>query len=162
VDFDSDGRLDLIQTNGHVLDRARLGIPFAMRPTLLQNLGIPFDDVSARGGAWFQRATLGRGLAVGDLDGDGRPDLVACALDGPAALLRNRSQGGKFLNLTLFDRAGRIAIGARVRVLSGSRIQTGVLTAGGSYLAASEPTIHFGLGVADGITLVEVDWAWGS
>src|SRR5262249_11330097 len=65
VDFDGDGRVDLIQTNGHVLDRARLGTPFAMNPLLLRNTGIPLQDVSATAGAWFGRPILGRGLAVG-------------------------------------------------------------------------------------------------
>ena len=55
---------------------------------------------------------LGRGLAIGDLDGDGRPDVAAAALDAPAALLQNISQGGHFLNLELVDRNGRPAFGA--------------------------------------------------
>jgi hypothetical protein len=162
VDFDGDGRVDLIQTNGHVLDRAHLGTPFAMRPTLLRNAGPPLQDVSETAGAWFGRPILGRGLAVGDLDGDGRPDVVAAALDAPAALLRNTTEGGRFLNLDLLDRAGRPAIGARVRITAGGWIQVGALCGGGSYLAASEPRVCFGLGRARSISRIEVDWPWGS
>ncbi len=105
-DFDGDGHIDLLQTNGHVLDRGRLGIPFAMRPTLLRNTGAPLQDVSSLAGTWFDRPCLGRGLAIGDLDGDGRPDVAAASLDAPAALLQNLSQGGQFLNLELVDREG--------------------------------------------------------
>jgi enediyne biosynthesis protein E4 len=98
-DFDGDGRLDLVQINGHVLDRARLGIPQAMRPTLLQGRGSRMADVSSGGGTWFRQAIVGRGLAVGDLEADGRPDLAACALNGPVALLRNASCSGRVLTV---------------------------------------------------------------
>ena len=113
ADFDADGRLDLIQANGHVLDRARLGTPFAMRPLLLQNRGEQFQDISDQAGEWFKRSILGRGLAVGDLDGDGRPDVVINALDAPAAVLRNTSDRGNVLAVDVVDRFGRTAVGAR-------------------------------------------------
>ena len=110
VDFDGDGWLDLIQTNGHVLDRARLGVPFAMRPTLLNNQDGRFIQVFDQAGPWFERPIIGRGLAVGDLDGDGRPDVVVNAIDASAALLWNRSDGGHLLSLDVLDRAGRPAV----------------------------------------------------
>jgi enediyne biosynthesis protein E4 len=162
VDFDGDGRVDLLQTNGHVLERGRLGIPFAMRPMLLRNTGAPLQDVSSTAGEWFDRPVLGRGLAIGDLDGDGRPDAAAAALDAPGALLQNLSQGGHFLNLELIDRHGRPAFGARVRVLAGGQIQAGELVAGGSYLAVSEPRVCFGLGQTTVVGRIEVDWPWGT
>jgi hypothetical protein len=162
VDFDGDGHVDLLQTNGHVLDRGRLGIPFAMRPMLLRGAGAPLQDVSSTAGDWFDRPILGRGLAIGDLDGDGRPDVAAAALDAPAALLQNISRGGHFLNLELLDRTGRPAFGARVRVTAGGRIQVGELVAGGSYLAVSEPRVCFGLGQATVVGRIEVDWPWGA
>jgi hypothetical protein len=133
-----------------------------MRPTLLGNTGVPLQDVSATAGAWFNRPILGRGLAIGDLDGDGRPEVVVNALDAPAAVLRNTSEGGQFLNLELVDRAGRPAVGARVSVTAGGRIQVGELIGGGSYLAASELRVGFGLGRDPSVSRVEVDWPWGS
>ena len=87
ADFDGDGHLDLIQANGHVLDRERLGVPFAMRPLLLRGSGGRFVDVSQQAGPAFARPILGRGLAGGDLDDDGRPDRrhrgPRCAGPGP-------------------------------------------------------------------------------
>ena len=162
IDFDGDGPIDLLQNNGHVLDRERLGIPFAMRPTLLRNTGIPLQDASATAGAWFKRPALGRGMAAADLDGDGRPDVVACALDAPAAILRNASEGGHHLGVDLIDRSGRPAFGARIRVTAGGRILAGSLAAGESYLAANQPRAWFGLGRTPAIDRIEVDWPWGS
>jgi hypothetical protein len=161
VDLDGDGRPDLMQANGHVLDRQRLGTPFAMPPTLLRNTGIPLQDVATTAGPWFRRPALGRGLAVADLDGDGRPDVVACALDAAASVLRNRSESGHHLGLELVDRAGRPAFGARVRITAGREILAGSLAAGGSYLAAWPPRAWFGLGPSTSVSRVEVDWPWG-
>jgi len=161
VDFDGDGRLDLLQANGHVLDRARLGTPFAMRPTLLRGRPGGFDEASKTAGDWFSRPILGRGLAVGDIDGDGRPDIVAAALDAPAAVLLNRSPSGHSLRLNLIDRRGLPAIGARVSARVGDRLVTGDLIGGGSYLSSSPPGLILGLGEASRADLLEVQWPWG-
>jgi hypothetical protein len=163
ADFDDDGRLDLLQANGHVLDRARLGQPLAMKPTLLRNVGGRFADVSARAGPWFHRPILGRGLAIGDLDRDGRLDAVVCALDSSASVLRNVTSGGRSLNLDLVGRspACRQPIGARVRASVGGRTVVRVVAGGGSYLAASDRRIHLGLGHFERVDRLEIAWPSG-
>ncbi|HEY2156888.1 MAG TPA: VCBS repeat-containing protein, partial [Isosphaeraceae bacterium] len=114
ADFDGDGRLDFLQANGHVLDRERLGDPFAMRITLLSNAGGRFVDASAAAGPAFARPILGRGLAIGDLDYDGRPDAVIGVLDGAALVLRNVTPTPPGLTLELVGKpsSNRAAIGA--------------------------------------------------
>lgn len=157
ADFDRDGRLDLIQANGHVFDRERLGQPFAMRPTLLRNVGGQFVDAASRGGPWFAQAILGRGLAVGDLDDDGRVDAVVNALGAPAALLRNVTEGGSSLTIEL---AG-YPVGAKIKANLGGRTLVRSLIGGGSYLSASDRRIHFGLGTARKVDRLEITWPSG-
>jgi hypothetical protein len=163
ADFDSDGRLDLLQGNGHVLDRGRLGQPFAMKPSLLRNAGGRLEVASSTAGSWFTRAILGRGVAVGDLDGDGRLDAVVNALDAPAALLRNVTPGGRSLAVELVGRAPAPVhpVGAKIRATIGGRTIVRALAGGGSYLAASDRRVHLGLGEAHRVDRLEVTWPSG-
>jgi hypothetical protein len=163
ADFDGDGRLDLVQSNGHVLDRVRLGTPFAMRPTLLRNVGGTLADASDGAGPWFARPMLGRGLAIGDLDRDGRPDLVVNALDAPAAILQNDAPRSpdRFLSVELVGRTSRPPVGARVRASVAGRVMLRELAGGGSYLSASENRIFLGLGDAMRVDRLEVSWPSG-
>ncbi|MDG3006681.1 CRTAC1 family protein [Paludisphaera mucosa] len=162
ADFDADGRVDLLQADGHVLDRARLGVPFAMPPILLRGRDGGFDDASRGAGPWFARPALGRGLAVGDVDDDGRLDVAAAALDAPFALLHNRTDAGPAIRVDLVDRRGLPAIGARVRARIGGRTIAQDLIGGGSYLSSSPPRLIFGLGAATAIDVLEVSWPWGA
>ena len=155
-DFDGDGQLDFMQANGHVLDRARLGEPLAMKPTLLRGDRGRLRGVSAP----LAKPMLGRGLAVGDLDGDGCPDAVVVALDGPARVLRNTSEG-RFATLEVVAKAGGPAIGATVRARVGEQTLARPVVAGGSYLSASGRRIVIGLGDSDRIDYLDVTWPSG-
>lgn len=159
ADLDGDGRADVFQANGHVLDRARLGVPLAMRPTLLKGGPSRLVDVAGGAGPWMVRSRLGRGAALGDLDDDGRPDMVVAALDAPAALLRNESPHTHWLAIDL-QGAGQ-GIGAEIRVTAGGHRQCQVVTGGGSYLSASTRTRYFGLEDDHPADRVEVAWPSG-
>jgi enediyne biosynthesis protein E4 len=163
LDFNNDGRLDLVSANGHV-DDSRTDVPQLMPAQLFAATegGDKLIDVTERAGPDFQVPLLGRGLAVGDLDNDGRVDLVIVAQNQPMVYFHNRTQGGRSLTLQLEGTcSNRGAVGARVAVESGKRRQFAWRTGGGSYQSASDPRLHFGLGIADHVDSVEVTWPSG-
>jgi hypothetical protein len=105
---------------------------------------------------------VGRGLAAGDLDNDGRIDLLLVAQDGPLAYFHNRTAGGHALTLGLEGAASnRDAVGARVTVVVGGRRRSAWRFGGGSYQSASDPRLHFGLGPSDRVEMIEVAWPSG-
>jgi hypothetical protein len=105
---------------------------------------------------------MGRGLAVGDVDNDGREDVLILSHNQPLAYLHNRSDHGRFLTLRLEGRtSNRDAVGAKVAVEAGGHRRVAWRVGGGSYQSASDPRIHFGLGPAHRIEAVEVMWPSG-
>jgi hypothetical protein len=162
-DVNNDGWLDLISTNGHVLD-ARPRIPWTMPLQLL--LGSPgghLTDVSDRAGEPFSQLHLGRGLAVGDLDNDGRLDVLVLNQNQPLVYLHNRTENpGHFIRFSLEGtRSNRGAIGARVTIACAGRRFLSERFGGGSYQSANDPRVHFGLGAARTVDSVEVRWPSG-
>ena len=131
-----------------------------MRPTLLRGDGRRLVDVSRTAGPAFTRPILGRGLAVGDLDDDGRPDVVIAALDAPALVLRNETASPPGLTLDLVARS-RNNVGATVRATVGARTLVRRVVGGGSYLSASDRRVHLGLGGAAKLDRLEVTWPSG-
>jgi enediyne biosynthesis protein E4 len=162
LDANGDGRLDLVQANGHV-DDFRPESPYAMPPQLfLGNDAGRLIDQGGRAGAPFQAERLGRALAVGDLDNDGRPDILIVCIDAPLVYAHNRTDGGHRLTLRLQGTASnRDAIGARVTVTAGGMSRVVWRIGGGSYEAASDPRLQFGLGDSDRVETVEVRWPSG-
>ena len=163
LDANNDSHLDLAQANGHVEDR-RPTNPYEMPAQLfLGDAARRLIDVSDRAGSPWQIPRLGRGLAAGDLDNDGRIDLLLVAQDLPLALLRNRAASqNHFLTLGLEGTtSNRDAVGARVAVTVSGRTQVAARFGGGSYLSTSDLRLHFGLGSAPKADRVEVTWPSG-
>jgi hypothetical protein len=161
-DLDNDGRLDLASANGHVND-LRPNYPYRMPAQLLAGGDDGrLSDVTDQAGAPWQVPRMGRGLAVGDLDNDGREDVLILSHNQPLAYLHNRTAGGRFMTMRLEGRdSNRDAIGAKVSVVAGGRRMVAQRVGGGSYQSASDPRLHFGLGRADRIESVEVTWPRG-
>jgi enediyne biosynthesis protein E4 len=163
VDFNNDGQLDLVTANGHV-DESRPNVPQQMQAQLFAGAlaGRKLADVTDSAGPAFQLSLLGRGLAAGDLDNDGRVDLVIVSQNQPAAYFHNRTDGAHSLTLLLEGTtSNRDAVGARVVVECGKRRQFAWRIGGGSYQSASDPRLHFGLGTAERVDSVEVTWPSG-
>jgi hypothetical protein len=166
VDVDNDGWEDLVIVNGHVRRRpTRSG--WRQRAVLLRNLGTgQFANRTAQGGAYFQVPHRGRGLAAGDLDNDGRSDLVISHLNEPVAVLHDDPRGEAvprhhWLGLELLGREHRDVVGARVVVTAGGRRWTRFAKGGGSYLSSSDRRLLVGLGDAGRVDRVTVSWPWG-
>jgi hypothetical protein len=157
---------DLVIANGHVR-RHPTRAPLQQRTILLRNSGNgQFVNSTSQGGAYFQVPHRGRGLAVGDLDNDGRPDLVITHLNEPVALLRNDPRGeavpqNHWLGLQLIGKNNRDIVGAKVVVEDGSRRLTHFTKGGGSYLSSGDRRILVGLGDAKQVGKVTVFWPWG-
>ncbi|MDB5307856.1 MAG: hypothetical protein JWO38_2058 [Gemmataceae bacterium] len=172
ADFDHDGWSDLALVNGRVVKAnpepapglPGFWAPYAQRNQLLANTGGGrFKDVSAANPAFSGRSNVGRGLACGDLDGDGAVDLVVTATAGPARVYRNVCPDrGHWLQVRVVDpRWNRDAYGAEVTVTAAGQRRLRVVTAAGSYLCSSSPVVHFGLGPAAAVDAVEVTWPDG-
>ncbi|WP_197446411.1 FG-GAP-like repeat-containing protein [Tautonia plasticadhaerens] len=162
LDANDDGRLDLVSANGHVND-LRPNYPYLMPAQLLVGgSGGLLTDVSDIAGAPWRVPRMGRGLVVGDLDNDGRQDVLIQSHNQPLAYFHNRTEGGRSLTLRLEGRGfNRDAIGARVVVVARGQHLVAWRTGGGSYQSANDPRLHFGLGNAPGGEYAEVTWPSG-
>ncbi len=166
-DFDNDGDLDIIVTNGHVIDNVQLFRPtshFAQKPLLYENTGGGrFRDITAQSGPALQLERVGRGLAVADYDNDGDFDVVMANQGQAPILLKNTgTPGANWITIRAKGRtSNRDGLGAHVEIQAGGRRQVGEITNVASYLSANDIRAHFGLGAAKTIDRLTIRWPDG-
>jgi hypothetical protein len=171
LDFDNDGWLDVFVVNGHVypaVDSNQWGTSYAQQALLFRNLhNGKFERVGAPAGSALANAWPGRGLAIGDLDGDGRSDLVINNLDSRPTVLRGiATQTGHWLDLRMVGdvtkKSPRDAIGSVAYLTTGKIRQRQDVLSGGVYCSQNDMTLHFGLGTATKIDKLEIQWSNGA
>jgi hypothetical protein len=165
-DFDNDGWPDLFIANGHVypqVDEANLGVKYREPKLLFLNSGDgTFTDISKQVGSALQIPQCSRGVAMGDLFNDGTIDIVVENLQGKPMILRPRGVKGHWIEFELEGvQSNRMALNARVRVYSGTMVQSDEVHSGGSYLSQNDLRLHFGLGTSDRIDKAEIIWPSG-
>ncbi len=166
VDLDDDGWKELIVANGHVypeVDRSPVGDRYRQKTLLYRNLGNGrFADITEQAGPALAALRPARGLAVGDVDGDGRPEIVIVNMNTTPSLLKNTGARQNFLSLALTGtQSNRSAVGARVTVEAGGRRQVDEVMSGGSFYSQNEMALYFGLGKAAAADRIEVRWPSG-
>jgi hypothetical protein len=169
IDYDADGWPDLITNNGHVQMRKsnrEASVPWEQRKQLFRNEGAgQFREVAEPALLGdLARGTIGRGLATGDYDNDGRIDVLAVGQSAAAQLLRNRAgDDNHWVSFkTIGTRSNRNGIGARFDIRVGDTQQTAIVRGGSSYLSSSDRRVYFGLKQATQISQVTVHWPSGT
>jgi hypothetical protein len=167
VDIDNDGWLDLVFTNGHVDDNVNVfdkGQSYREPSVFLRNVaGTHFEKALPDTGAAATHPIVGRGLAIGDFDNDGRMDLLLVDSEGAPMLLHNVTRSANhWLTVSLVGvKSNRDGIGALVTVDTGTRRLLRRCATDGSYMSASDKRVHFGLGPTAGPVTVFVHWPSG-
>ena len=164
-DFDNDGWKDIFVTRGHVQSPAAAPRVTVDQPnTVFRNLGgKSFAALTAEAGLAAQPPRRHRGSAVGDLNGDGRLDVVVSALSAPAEIWMNQSPGANhWLELRLRGvKSNRDGIGARIKVVSKGITQYNHVTTAVGYASSSAGPVHFGLGADASAELIVISWPSG-
>jgi hypothetical protein len=165
VDFDNDGRLDLFEANGRVGQQStRYGNdPYAEPSLLFRGVAGPrFEEVRPRGGVPAPLVASARAAAFGDVDNDGGIDIVVVNRDHAPFLLRNVvGPRGHWVAFRVLESNGRDSLGAVLTARVGDRTITREVRSASSYLAASDPRVHVGLGQETRIRDVRVRWPGG-
>ena len=170
-DYDLDGWPDILIANGHIdgdIQRVQPNVKYAMPPHIFRNLGKGnFQEVTKSLGAGFATPRVGRGAAYGDVNNDGRLDLLLSTNGGPVYLFENDFIGSaaaanKSLRIKLIGtKSNRDGIGTVVRLTAGGESQSEMLRSGSSYLSASELVLTFGLAMHEQADSIEIRWPSG-
>ena len=164
-DFDNDSWNDLFVSRGHVQSPGQAAQARIEQPnTVFRNAGgARFEALTNEAGFSAQRPARHRGAAIGDLNGDGRLDVVVTALSAPAEIWINDSPGDNhWLELRLEGaKSNRDAIGARIKLVAGGKTRYHEIAFASGYASSSAGPVHFGLGSATSASLVEIHWPSG-
>ena len=166
VDLDNDGQPDLFWVTGNVypeLEKKLPQYPYRTPPVLFRNLGnARFEELFTEAGPGVAAPHSSRGCAFGDFDNDGDLDILVVNLNEPPSLLRNDIKGdNRWIKVKLVGaKSNRSAIGARVTVKYGERVQAQEVLAQSSFLSVNDPRLHFGLGAVRTVD-IEVRWPDG-
>jgi hypothetical protein len=162
VDVENRGWEDLVIINGHILQHPPPRSPLRQMPALLRNVGGKFQVITPQGGPYFQTPHRGRGVAPGDLDNDGRTDLVISHVGEPVAVLRNVAQNdNRWLGVELVGKGKRDVVGARLTLEVGDQKLTKFAKGGGSYASSPDRRHLFGLGTQGEVGALTVSWPRG-
>jgi enediyne biosynthesis protein E4 len=167
VDFDNDGTLELFTAAGHLQDTVEQydrSTTYKQHSLLLQQRSGRFTDISNEVGGPLLRAESSRGAVFGDLNNDGKIDLVVLnARAKPTVMLNTTVSANHWATLKLIGtRSNRSAIGAWAKMEAGGRTQVEEVRAGRGYQSAEDLRLHFGLGTNTLIDRLEIRWPGGS
>jgi hypothetical protein len=169
-DYDLDGWPDIFIANGHIdgdIQRVQPNVKYAMPPHLFRNVGKGnFQEVTKTLGTAFNTPRVGRGAAYGDINNDGRLDLLLSTNGGPTFLFENDATPGfpanKSLRIKLVGtKSNRDGIGTVVKLTAGGTTESQMMRSGSSYLSASELVLTYGLGQLNQAEAVEIRWSSG-
>jgi enediyne biosynthesis protein E4 len=166
IDYDNDGWPDILQANGAMVDNVQLyhSLVSYKEPLLMfHNLGHgKFEKVSETLGPDFNRPMVGRGLATADFFNDGQVGIVVnCRGDAPV-ILRNEGTANHWLEVLLIGvKSNRDGTGSVLKLTSDGAVQIDQAKGGTSYMSASDPRIHFGLGKRNKIDSLQITWPSG-